>query len=169
MGDTLSIERRVKDMRRSLVLIVLLWLPRVALGVDLDEARHLLARTSFGGTPTELAALQPLSYEAAVDRLLNNIQQQPGTAPPAWVDAAPPTPLERRTMSDEARQALREQTRAHGFALKGWWYQEMLSTATPFTERMTLFWHNHFTSSLQKVKWPPLLYRQNLLLRQHAL
>jgi uncharacterized protein (DUF1800 family) len=34
---------------------------------------------------------------------------------------------------------------------------------------MTLFWHNHFTSSLKKVKWPPLMWRQNQLLRRHAL
>jgi uncharacterized protein (DUF1800 family) len=159
----------LKAMMWFMVIILLfLWTPRVALGLEVDEARHLLARTSFGGTPAEIAALQPLTYEAAVDRLLNSARQQPRTAPPTWVDEAPPTRLERRTMSDEARKAFREQTRAHGVALKGWWYQEMLSTETPFTERMTLFWHGHFTSSLQKVKWPPLLYRQNLLLRQHA-
>jgi uncharacterized protein (DUF1800 family) len=34
---------------------------------------------------------------------------------------------------------------------------------------MTLFWHSHFTSSLKKVKAPALLYRQNVLLRRHAL
>jgi uncharacterized protein (DUF1800 family) len=151
-----------------MVIGLLLWIAPVALGLELDEVRHLLARTSFGGTPAEIAALRPLSYEAAVDRLLNGVRQQPRTAPPTWVDEPPPTPLERRTMSDEERKAFREQVRAHAFALKGWWYQEMLSTDTPLTERMTLFWHNHFTSSLQKVKWPPFLYRQNLLLRQHA-
>jgi len=152
-----------------MVIILLLWAPLVALGLELDEAHHLLARTSFGGTPAEIAALRPLTYEAAVDRLLNSVRQQPRTAPPTWVDEPPPTPLERWTMGEAERQAFRAQVRAHGFALKGWWYQEMLSTDTPLTERLTLFWHNHFTSSLQKVKWPPLLYRQNLLLRQHAM
>jgi uncharacterized protein (DUF1800 family) len=34
---------------------------------------------------------------------------------------------------------------------------------------MTLFWHNHFVSSQQKVRYVQLMYRQNLLLRQHAL
>jgi hypothetical protein len=60
----------------SMVIIVSLWLPRVALGLEVDEVRHLLARTSFGGTPAEIAALQPLTYEAAVDRLLNSARQQ---------------------------------------------------------------------------------------------
>ncbi|HVG02381.1 MAG TPA: DUF1800 family protein, partial [Nitrospira sp.] len=53
--------------------------------------------------------------------------------------------------------------------LKSWWYQVLLRTKYPLLERMTLFWHNHFTSSLQKVRWPPFLYQQNRLFRSHAL
>ena len=147
-----------------IILTLLLWAPSAVLGLEFAEARHLLARTSFGGTLADLEALRPLPYEAAVERLLNGVRQQPGTAPPAWVDE----PLPRRTMSEVEQQAFRARMREHGLALKGWWYQEMLSTDAPFTERMTLFWHNHFTSSLQKVRWPALLYQQNLLLRQHA-
>jgi len=45
----------------------------------------------------------------------------------------------------------------------------MLATRGPLGEKMTLFWHNHFVSSLQKVRSPQLLYRQNALLRSHAL
>jgi uncharacterized protein (DUF1800 family) len=33
---------------------------------------------------------------------------------------------------------------------------------------MTLFWHNHFTSSLAKVGYTPALYRQNELFRREA-
>jgi uncharacterized protein (DUF1800 family) len=63
---------------------------------------------------------------------------------------------------------LQQKRRDEAFDLKGWWYQELLTTPSPLTERMTLFWHNHFTSSFHKVKWPALLYRQNVLLRYHA-
>jgi uncharacterized protein (DUF1800 family) len=45
----------------------------------------------------------------------------------------------------------------------------MLATPSPLTERLTLFWHNHFTSSLTKVRSPHLLFRQNALLRTEAL
>ena len=152
------------------VIIVILFLsaPAGVLGLEFEEARHLLARTSFGGTLADIEALRPLTYEAAVDRLLNGVHQQPRTAPPAWVDEPRPTLLERRTMGEEERKAFRERLREHGLALQGWWYHEMLSTDSPLTERLTLFWHNHFTSSLQKVQWPAFLYQQNLLLRQHA-
>ena len=65
-----------------MVIILLLWLPHGVLGLELDEARHLLARTSFGGTPADMAVLRPLTYEVAVDRLLNSVRQQPRTALP---------------------------------------------------------------------------------------
>ena len=84
-----------------MVVILLLWTPSGVLGLEFEEARHLLARTSFGGTPADIEVLRPLTYEAAVDYLLNGVRQQPRTAAPAWVNEPPPTPLERRTMSEE--------------------------------------------------------------------
>jgi uncharacterized protein (DUF1800 family) len=44
----------------------------------------------------------------------------------------------------------------------------MADTLSPLSERMTLFWHNHFVSAQPKVRWPQVLYRQNVLLREHA-
>jgi uncharacterized protein (DUF1800 family) len=69
---------------------------------------------------------------------------------------------------DERRAFVRLQVE-RGLELKAWWLTEMLGTPSPLTERMTLFWHNHFTSSLQKVRSPALMLRQNALLRRHAL
>jgi uncharacterized protein (DUF1800 family) len=45
----------------------------------------------------------------------------------------------------------------------------MLASPSPLTERMTLFWHNHFATSQQKVRMGQLMYRQNVLLRREAL
>jgi uncharacterized protein (DUF1800 family) len=45
----------------------------------------------------------------------------------------------------------------------------MLATDQPLVEKMTLFWHNHFTSSVQKVRYIPSLYWQNVLFRREAL
>ena len=36
-------------------------------------------------------------------------------------------------------------------------------------EKMTLFWHDHFATSVQKVKEPALLFDQNVTFRKHAL
>ena len=53
--------------------------------------------------------------------------------------------------------------------LKRWYLLQLLQTKSPINEHMTLFWHNHFTSSLEKVEQPKLLFQQNQLLRKHAL
>src|SRR5262249_16709233 len=53
--------------------------------------------------------------------------------------------------------------------LQGWWLYRMILTPPPLRERMTLFWHNHFATSIVKVKSPALMKQQNLLLRKHAL
>jgi uncharacterized protein (DUF1800 family) len=47
--------------------------------------------------------------------------------------------------------------------------QEMLATPSPLTERMVLFWHNHFVSSFNKVRDPEALVRQNLTFRRLGL
>ncbi|MEI7704781.1 MAG: DUF1800 family protein, partial [Deltaproteobacteria bacterium] len=44
-----------------------------------------------------------------------------------------------------------------------------IQEVTCLVERMVLFWHNHFTSSMMKVRYAPALFRQNALLRREAL
>ena len=44
----------------------------------------------------------------------------------------------------------------------------MTQTPVPLLEKMTLFWHGHFATSLQKVKAPRLMLEQNELFREHA-
>ncbi|MBA3686803.1 MAG: DUF1800 domain-containing protein, partial [Planctomycetes bacterium] len=69
----------------------------------------------------------------------------------------------------KAEEVNRQRDYARGRELKGWWYREMLATDSPLTERMVLMWHNHFTSQLNTVEDPRLMWEQNQLLRQHAL
>jgi uncharacterized protein (DUF1800 family) len=132
------------------------------------EARHLLNRTGFDAHLDEIDDLAQLSRREAVERVLAGARQAPRAAPPEWVDEWQP-PRRIREMSEEERRLFRQEQVQRGLELKGWWLAEMLTTPSPLTERMTLFWHNHFTSSLQKVHSPVLMYRQNLLLRRHAL
>lgn len=50
---------------------------------------------------------------------------------------------------DKRNDPLARQIRM-GLALRGWWLREMVTTPSPLTERMTLFWHNHFVSAQPK-------------------
>ena len=56
-----------------------------------------------------------------------------------------------------------------GRELRNWWVEEMLVTDQPLVERMVMFWHSHFTSSMLKVRYAPALFRQNALFRREAL
>ena len=154
---------------RFLVVVVLLGVAWAgpAHALSLDEARHLLARTGFGTVePDLLRKVRPLDRAQAVDLLLNNLRTLPVTPPPRWVDDPPPDPRVMKTLSPEERQARRKVLAGEGQDLKAWWVREMVNTPSPLTERMVLFWHNHFTSALNKVHWPGAMFRQNTLFRR---
>lgn len=132
-------------------------------------ARQLLTRTGFAPSQDEVAAFAPLTQAEAVERLLNSARRQPQTPAPEWIDEPLVFPRALQRMSDDERRAYRQTLVRQSLELRGWWLREMAATPSPLTERMTLFWHNHFVSAQPKVRWPQLLYRQNLLLREHAL
>ena len=133
-----------------------------------EGARHLLTRTGFGATPSEIARYAPLTREDAVERILAATRTLPVLAPPAFATAGGPLPRPGPNASAEDRKTyVREQAR-DTLALRGWWIDEMLATPSPLTERMTLFWHNHFVSSQQKVRPARLMYAQNATFRRYA-
>jgi uncharacterized protein (DUF1800 family) len=153
----------------TLMTALLLWMSGSAEAIPYSDARHLLARSGFDAPPEEIRQWAALEYPQAVDRLLAQAGGSPVTSAPEWVGKLPLTPQQRKQLSKEERKERQRTHRRWGHELKGWWLQEMVATERPFLEHMTLFWHNHFTSSLRKVRWPPLMYNQNQLLRQHAL
>lgn len=152
--------------RRLLMFCVFGLAPAGVQALAPEEARHLLVRTGFEASG--VATYATLDHETAVRRLLDGVRREAVTPPPDWANDPLPDPRAVRGMSEAERKALQERLRQQAIELKGWWYREMLATDSSLTERLTLFWHNHFTSGLRKVKAPVLLYRQNLLLRRHA-
>jgi uncharacterized protein (DUF1800 family) len=133
------------------------------------DARHLLGRTGFGATDEEVRAWAPLTREQAVERLLGGSRREASTPAPAFVDEPIVPSRKVRDMSVEERKAFRRTLAEQGLQLRAWWIGEMLATPSPLTERMTLFWHNHFATSQRKVRFAQLMYRQNVLLRHEAL
>jgi uncharacterized protein (DUF1800 family) len=110
---------------------------------------HLLRRATFGAGPDELEAAFQLGYGRVVDRLVET--------PPAEPPHLPGMDVSGMGSLDLAK-------------LQQWWVDHMLATPTPFAERMTLFWHGHFTSDATKVGTDqPYLYWQNLTWRRMAL
>ena len=138
--------------------------------LNYDDARHLLNRTGFGATDAEIRRMVGMTREEAARTLLAATRATAVTAPPAWTNDAGPLRYPRgENASDMERKQFQQEQIRDGLELRGWWLAEMLATPSPLTERMTLFWHNHFVSSQQKVKLAQLMYRQNVTLRAQAL
>src|SRR5690242_1482586 len=108
---------------------------------------QLLRRTSFGYTPAHLDAALSAGFNNTVDRLV----ETKAVEPPALAAAASPG----------GRFAVAQ--------LQQWWIDHILSTPTPFAERMTLLWHGHFTSDYRKVADNTFVYWQNLTWRRMAM
>jgi uncharacterized protein (DUF1800 family) len=110
---------------------------------------QLLRRTTFGYSPADLEQALSDGYERTLERLLDSTPQAPPLLPAAE-SASRFSPLRLPQ-------------------LQLWWANHILNTRTPFAERMTLFWHGHFTSDYQKVGLrTPWLYWQNLAWRSMA-
>jgi uncharacterized protein (DUF1800 family) len=132
------------------------------------RASQLLARAGFAPSLGEVASFADLTQAQAVDRLLGAINRQARTPAPSWIDAPIVLPRDVQRMPEAEQRAYRQTLVRHSLELRGWWLREMADTSSPLSERMTLFWHNHFVSAQPKVRWPQMLYRQNVLLREHA-
>ncbi len=159
------------------IITILILLPNMVPAMNVDEARHLLTRTGFGASPSEINSLLPLTREQAVVRLVSRTKTYASTPAPHWLsdydsfDRSSFRKMQKNKTeeSQKMRQYFQRQQRIHGQELKAWWVNEMLTTESPLTEKMTLFWSNHFTSSIRKCKSPLMMYNQNKLLRKYSM
>ncbi len=128
------------------------WRPSAADPWDRKWAAHLYRRAAFGYSREELDEAERLGPEGTLELLLTGRPQASELL---------------ETLTDIGRvAALRDEA---GDSLRGWWLYCMLHGGHPLREKLTLFWHNHFATSLVKVQSPDLMFRQNCLLREHAL
>lgn len=111
-----------------------------------EDVAHLLRRAGFGGTAAEIDALTPLDLPAVVDKVMDT-----SAAP----DVVPPPEL-----ADTTKQWWEIWVQVHN-----WWLERMRTTTSPLQEKMTLFWHGHFVSSVEKVGNFPVMFEQNQLFR----
>jgi uncharacterized protein (DUF1800 family) len=115
-------------------------------------AAHLLRRAGFGGSAEDVRRYGAMHAGEAVSALLD-AKARPNP-PPDLVNAR--APLVRRDAGD-ARDDLQL-----------WWLNEMLSSRAPLREKLTLYFHGHFTSRATP-RFPRITYQQNALFRSYAL
>lgn len=151
-----------------------------------DQARHLLWRAGFGGTPEQIRLLVSWGPEKSVDALVD-FDKTPfePDAPGAFdKDLMRPATREERGDLERARRAGDEEAVARLRArreeaqrrdreqikkMQRWWLERMIETPRPLEEKMTLFWHGHFATSYRTIEDSYHSYQQNRLFREHAL
>jgi uncharacterized protein (DUF1800 family) len=155
----------------------------------IQEAAHLLRRAGFGGSPKEIESFHALGRYRAVESLLAPTEPVDAFTLPAWANREQAaadmkerleqvqamrratrglSPEEAEKTRREFNQKQQRTNRQHGIEAQGWWFRRMLKTNAPLREKMVLFWHDHFATSIQKVKQPVLMVMQNELFRHHA-
>ena len=124
------------------------------------KAAHLLRRASFGGTKKEIDSWAAKTPQQAVSALLISSNTIP--APPrdtatgnAWIS---PKPSDANSKGD----ALKKQT-------KLWWLSQMHISPLTTQEKLTFFYHTHFTTIESRINQPPAIYYQNALFRHYAM
>lgn len=155
----------------------------------LFEAAHLLNRAGFGGSPDEIRAFHSLGRFKAVDSLVSPAEPADAFPLPAWANEEREladrreqmrqrrelrqkmdglTPEEADKLRRQMFQAMQQENRRQALEGQAWWFRRMLQTKAPLREKMTLFWHDHFATSIQKVREPVMMLNQNELFRSHA-
>lgn len=143
---------------------------------DYAKAAHLLNRAGFGGSPPDIQKLADLDPDKAVSALLDYEKIPDPTPNPDW---AKPNPeeirkyreVQRTGTPEEKKLAQREQQQLFQrrmLELRGWWLKRMATGPRPLQEKLVLFWHGHFATSVEKVRNPYYMWRQNELFRRLA-
>ncbi len=124
---------------------------------DLEAVSHLHRRAGFAAPWAVLHRDAKDGPEASIGRLLEG-----------ELDAGDGTPS---SEFESFLDAMADRLGATGEleSLQAIWLYRMIFTPHPLRERMTLFWHNHFATSISKVNNSALMQRQNDLFRVQAL
>jgi hypothetical protein len=144
------------------------WQPASPEVWNLKWAAHLYRRAGFGSPPVALGSKEDhwTRLHAAVSQGMEKSIEQlfTGAGGTGEFDPLLDSLGEEISKSGGSRFGSADPSR-----LQGWWLYRMLHTPHPLQERMTFFWHDHFATSVAKVGTLEPMFRQNQLLRAHAL
>ncbi len=131
-----------------------------------QEAGHLLRRTTFGPTITQIEEAVSDGLNATIDTLLAP-QPEPGEPLNSDFPNDPNVPEGTSWIDKPFVEDLEDDIYEYRhFSLRGWQYEFMVNEKTSIQETMALFWHNHFVTG--DIDEPNALYRYIKLLRSQA-
>ncbi len=133
------------------------------------EVNHLLKRSLFGSTKADVDYFLTKTMTDAVDELLSPSNFTP--SPPvnnynSGRITDPDIPLGETWVNGPTNAALNN---ARINSLRAWWIGGMINQDRSILEKMTLFWHNHFSTETQVYRDPIFGYDYQQLLRENSL
>ncbi len=121
----------------------------MALETDRDKGAHLLRRFGLGASESELNFYMKDGLKGAINKLVDYESIDEGF-----------------NLDIASLENGKNKVQMPGVV--GWWIMRILQTQHPLQEKMTLFWHDHFATSADKVKAPMSMYLQNEIMRRNA-
>ncbi|HEY6172543.1 MAG TPA: DUF1800 family protein, partial [Candidatus Kapabacteria bacterium] len=125
------------------------------------DAAHLLRRTTFGAKKSDVMTLLAKTPAQAVDMLLSPAPMNTPPAPINYVGDGNDW-----TKMEAGNDQLNNQRLTF---LQTWFFSAMINQSVSISEKMTLFWMNHFATGANAVKEPRYMFKQNEMLRLNAL
>ena len=138
-----------------------------------NEVAHLLKRTLFGASKADIAYFKSKTLDQSVNELLNPTAPLPD--PPVKEYTVPSTATIPDTniligttwVLDPSKDGTVNFLRNASF--KKWWMGVMVNQDRSIREKMTLFWHNHFSTETNTIANSQFVFKHHLLLRTYAL
>ncbi len=136
------------------------------------DVYHLLKRCCFSLDPLYAKSLIGKNAKAVVTELINNAKSKTIPLPGFDINQGFASP---DNLAGDAKAKQRESNLNAHFEqnkqLVSWWLDLMKGDKNSLSEKLTFFWHSHFTTQYEGNEPIPaqFIYRQNLLLRQQYL
>lgn len=118
-----------------------------------QKIAHLLRRLGLGAGELEMRQYLPLGVEGTLNRLLDYDKVDEGFVVSPWEFC-----FEEGT----------NEVYLDPFRTLGHWCLRLLLTKRPLQEKLTLFWHDHFSVSASKIEFGPMMLKHIDTLRQYG-
>ncbi|GAB5466794.1 MAG: hypothetical protein Kapaf2KO_22300 [Candidatus Kapaibacteriales bacterium] len=126
------------------------------------EARHLLSRTLFGANPVEIEEAASDGLEATLDKLL---QINPISDAPLVISRNDSIPYGDTFIDAPVNQDVNKRLES----MLSWWSMRFFKGDRDISEKLTLFWTNHYSIESSVVRDSRYLYRYYKLLHDNSL
>jgi uncharacterized protein (DUF1800 family) len=138
-----------------------------------NEVAHLLKRTMFGAKKADIDYFLSRSVSQAIDELVNPAAPLPNPPVKEYDTTGaltlPDTNIAAGTtwVNDPNNDGTIQSRRRVSF--KKWWTGSMINQDRSIREKMTLLWHDHFSTETVDVSNAQFIYKHHALLRSNSL